>query len=490
MPRDEQYLIDSLSDSTVYMAFYTVAHLLQADIYGKTGSSGIPPSALSKEVWDYIFLRGNYPANCSIPEETLQTLRREFEFWYPVDLRVSGKDLITNHLVFFLYNHAALWPQQEKTRWPTGIRANGHVLLNGEKMSKSTGNFLTLREAIEQFSADGMRFGLADAGDTLDDANVTTKMIDTGILRLYAQLEWIEEMLSSKELRSGAPSTFLDLVFESQMNRCIQEADLHYARTNFREALKSSFFDLQRHRDDYRSAVLSIGDQMNKLLIYSFIEVQAIIMAPITPHWSEYIWTKLLGRKGSVRIAAWPSITVINEELLKKYDYLQKVLHAGRLKLEYYLKNSKAKEKIEADSLRKLTIYVALKYPEYQEKTLNLMRPFFEEALRKPGNSNDSSNKTIPIDDKQFIRLIAEDSFLKKMMKKVMPFVGEIKRNFQERGMSVFDIQLPFDEKELLLANLTMIKESLTVNEVEIVYANEEEGQKCSPGIPLLVFHS
>ena len=30
LPWDEQYLIESLSDSTIYMAYYTVAHLLQA----------------------------------------------------------------------------------------------------------------------------------------------------------------------------------------------------------------------------------------------------------------------------------------------------------------------------------------------------------------------------------------------------------------------------------------------------------------------------
>ncbi len=29
LPCDPAYLIDSLSDSTVYMAFYTIAHLLQ-----------------------------------------------------------------------------------------------------------------------------------------------------------------------------------------------------------------------------------------------------------------------------------------------------------------------------------------------------------------------------------------------------------------------------------------------------------------------------
>ncbi len=32
------------------------------------------------------------------------------------------------------------------TMWPRGFRCNGHLLLNSEKMSKSTGNFKTLNE--------------------------------------------------------------------------------------------------------------------------------------------------------------------------------------------------------------------------------------------------------------------------------------------------------------------------------------------------------
>ena len=44
LPWDPQYLIESLSDSTIYMAFYTVAHLLQGgDIYGAAGAPQLPP---------------------------------------------------------------------------------------------------------------------------------------------------------------------------------------------------------------------------------------------------------------------------------------------------------------------------------------------------------------------------------------------------------------------------------------------------------------
>eukprot|EP00976_Prorocentrum_cordatum_P035827 728679-Prorocentrum_minimum.AAC.1 len=49
--------------------------------------------------------------------------------------------------------------------WPRAFRCNGHLLLNKEKMSKSTGNFKTLKQAIEEYSADACRIALADAGE-------------------------------------------------------------------------------------------------------------------------------------------------------------------------------------------------------------------------------------------------------------------------------------------------------------------------------------
>lgn len=120
LPWDEQWLIESLSDSTIYMAYYTVAYLLQGGTFkGETpGPLGIKPNEMTPEVWDYVFFTGSkFPKGTTIKKDSLQTMRREFQYWYPVDLRVSGKDLIQNHLTFFLYNHVAMWPEDE-TKWP------------------------------------------------------------------------------------------------------------------------------------------------------------------------------------------------------------------------------------------------------------------------------------------------------------------------------------------------------------------------------------
>ena len=48
-----------------------------------------------------------------IEEEKLKKLRGEFEYWYPLDLRVSGKDLVPNHLTFAIYNHCAIFPPEK-----------------------------------------------------------------------------------------------------------------------------------------------------------------------------------------------------------------------------------------------------------------------------------------------------------------------------------------------------------------------------------------
>lgn len=92
------------------------------------------PEELTPEVWDYIFLENKgYPKQCKIKKKYLDAMKHEFEYWYPVDLRCSGKDLIQNHLTFFIYNHCAMWAKRPDL-WPRSIRANGHLLLNSAKV--------------------------------------------------------------------------------------------------------------------------------------------------------------------------------------------------------------------------------------------------------------------------------------------------------------------------------------------------------------------
>lgn len=61
----------------------------------------------------------------------------------------------------------------------------------------------------------GMRLALADAGDTMEDANFVEKMADAGLLRLYTYLEWVKEILATTELmRTSKTLTISDKIFD------------------------------------------------------------------------------------------------------------------------------------------------------------------------------------------------------------------------------------------------------------------------------------
>ena len=70
-----------------------------------------------------------------------------------------------------LFNHAAIW--DDPKFWPQGYYCNGYILVEGKKMSKSKGNFITLEQAIEDYGADCARMACAQAGDSINDANFT-----------------------------------------------------------------------------------------------------------------------------------------------------------------------------------------------------------------------------------------------------------------------------------------------------------------------------
>src|SRR5438445_6255837 len=140
LPWDPEWLVETLSDSTIYMAFYTISHLLKLYLGGL-----INPKDLSKEVFDFIFL-GIIPKNKDKNFKIWEKMREQFLYWYPVDFRNSAKELIPNHLTFYIFHHVALF---NPNLWPRAIGTNGMITIEGQKMSKSKGVFITLKNAID-----------------------------------------------------------------------------------------------------------------------------------------------------------------------------------------------------------------------------------------------------------------------------------------------------------------------------------------------------
>ena len=150
LPWDKDWIVESLSDSVIYMAYYTISRFVN--------DGTVTPDSLTRELFDHILLdKGDLSLAVStskLSEDVINTMKKEFQYFYPVDARHSGRDLVQNHLSFFVLNHVAIF---EKKYWPKEIVVNGSVMMDGAKMSKSMGNIIPLRTAIREHGADPIR---------------------------------------------------------------------------------------------------------------------------------------------------------------------------------------------------------------------------------------------------------------------------------------------------------------------------------------------
>lgn len=454
IPWDDKYLVESLSDSTLYQSFYTICHLLHSDFYGKEiGPLGIKAEDLTDETFDYIFCRGDSTENINIPLEKLHLLRREFEYFYPMDQSISGKDLIPNHLTFYIYCHVALL---KKTFWPAGIRSNGHLLLNNAKMSKSTGNFRTLEQLVEKFGSDASRIALADAGDTVEDANFDESNANAAILRLFNLKEWFEEIVKTKDQLRTGPYNFFDRAFDNEMNQLIEETYKNYDITYYKAALKTGLFDYQYARDFYREISLSSGVGLHKDLVFKYIETQVLLLSPIAPHFTEYVYRELLDKKNSINNAKWPiPEAAVSNELTAALTYTRSLQRIIRESEGMALKKKKGgKSDVDKDKDCLLTIYVCNSFPEWQQKYVNITKKLYEEGK---------------LDDMKIVK----EQIDGKDMKRAMPFINELKKQLAvEKSEEVFNRELLFDELDLVKQALESIKKApaiINVSEVQVV---------------------
>ncbi|KAL8426163.1 hypothetical protein Efla_006239 [Eimeria flavescens] len=469
-------LIESLSDSTIYMAYYTVAHLIQGgDIYGSTpGPLNLKPSDLTEGVFDYIFLlRDTPPDNCTVPLEHLKRLREEFAYWYPLDLRVSGKDLIFNHLTFCLYCHAAVWPNQRQL-WPRAFACNGMVLVDAEKMSKSAGNFLTLEDSIKQYSADATRIALADAGDSLDDANFQRETANAAITRLYLLENLAADFAANKlDLRDG-PLTDADLLFKNEIALCASNAAAAYESMQFREALKASFFDFAIRRDLYRQLV--VDSKMHRDLLKTWLEVQAVLLAPIAPHICEFIWSFSLKKEGLVIDAEWPSLPYDSFRvfLLREFELLFSCIDDFRRAKEKAIQaatggKKKAKQQQQQQEqqqqqqqLKHAVVYVAKHYGPMQQAVLSVLQ-------RIPISKSAAGVWEPPADFMLTVRDAPElANFDKNQKKDAMAFASyQMREELKACGPAALELELPFDEKAFLESHSKFLQQNLGLESLE-----------------------
>jgi len=312
LPWDKNWIIESLSDSTIYMAFYTIVRVLN--------ERRVDPKKLDHAVFDYVFLGNGDPSKLSVDREIAEEMRREFSYFYPLDSRHSGRDLVPNHLTFFIFNHVAIFP---KEFWPRQIAVNGFVLNEGEKMSKSFGNIIPLRKVVGIYGADTLRVSILSTSELLQDANFSEALAKSTKSKLQEFFTFAIQYAEAGSVNLSSLDA-LDRWLLSRVQRVVEQTTASMDCLRAREAIQNAFFTLQQDVQWYLRRHAESGDPKVKSVVRYAVETIVRMMAPFAPHICEEIWERF-GNKGFVSTAEWPKAipslvdetAEISEELLK-----------------------------------------------------------------------------------------------------------------------------------------------------------------------------
>ena len=324
LPWDEQWVIESLSDSTIYMAYYTIAHKIK----------DIPAENIGDKFFDYIFLGKGNKSDIKVDAKLLDELSVEFNYWYPMDLRSTGKDLIQNHMSFSIFIHTAIFPEKH---WPRSFGLNGWVTIDGTKMSKSLGNVIPVRTMIDKFSADASRLTILYGGEGIDDANWDSELART----IKTKIEQLHDFCVKNYNRGIDERRAIDDWMEAQLNKIIKDTTDAAEQSLFRSAIHYGYFELQRAIKWYlRRAIKPNKELMNKI-----IETQLLLLTPFTPFVCEEIWESI-GNKGFITNSEWPEFDdKINQDIILVEDIVKDTIEDinSVLKLSKIAKPSKIK---------------------------------------------------------------------------------------------------------------------------------------------------
>jgi len=278
-PYDPKWTIEPISDSTLYPAYYIVSKFIK----NKT----ISTEDLTEPFFDYVFLgkgRG---------KESWKQIKEEFDYFYPLDLNLGGKEHKTVHFPVFLMNHVAILPEE---KWPRGIFVNWWVTGKGSKISKSKGGAEPIPNAIEKYGVDAMRFYYAHIGsphiDVVWDEDIVFNY-KNALERIYALVEQLRTL--------GGHKKSIDEWLLSRVNEHVLKCNEAMKEYNLRELASTVYFAIY---EDLRWYIRRGGS--HKKTIDEVLNIWVRLMNPVTPHLSEELNT----HKKLVSVSSWPETEI------------------------------------------------------------------------------------------------------------------------------------------------------------------------------------
>ncbi|PSQ16956.1 leucine--tRNA ligase [Halobacteriales archaeon QS_8_69_26] len=289
LPWDDEFVIEPLSDSTIYMAYYTVAHRIDE----------VPVEELTHDFFDALFYG---PDAVDDPPETALELREEWDHWYPVDVRFSANDLVNNHLTFFLYHHAELF---DPANWPEGITVMGMGLLEGRKMSSSKGHVALPSEVVDDYGADTVRFFLLNSAEPWQDFDWRSDAVRS--TRNALDRFWNRSMdVVDADVPAERPDPAgIDRWLLSKLQAAVRDVTESLENYETRTASQTVFYDFEEHLRWYRRRT-DTDRPGARWTLRTVLEMRLRLLAPFVPFMANELHEHLTGQPAED--APWPAV--------------------------------------------------------------------------------------------------------------------------------------------------------------------------------------
>ena len=314
LTKGQGWIIESLSDSVIYMAFYLVIlHIKKNNI---TSEQLIPA------VFDYIFLNKGTLATISeksgIEGKILKEMQDDFKYWYPNDLRHTAIAHIGNHLSFTIFHHVAIFPEKY---WPKIFSLNELLIREGEKMSKSSGNVIPIALLPKKYSVDVTRLFLVSAGASDTVLNWTEEGISTLVSRIRKFWILANEILDNKSniTFDMSKASFMTRSFISTCNHHLKEGIKQLELFDGRGYVSHTFHLMLKEVEFYLKASVGLHEMERNSALRSIIDNWVLLLTPVIPHISEELNEKL-GNKEFCSLRVIEPIEISDEAPILSYQ--------------------------------------------------------------------------------------------------------------------------------------------------------------------------
>ncbi len=434
--KGEGWIIESLSDSVIYMAFYTIVRQIR--------QNNIDPSQLKPVFFDYVFLNEGDIKGVSkitgIAEDIIEKTKSEFEYWYPNDLRHTAIHHISNHLSFAIFHHAAIFPEKY---WLPAFSLNDMLSRFGEAMSKSKPNVIPIAEVPSKFSVDLTRLHLASIATpetVLEWKDTEVKFAQQRLKKFWEYALSVVDVARDANIEYSFPSKVLLSSVKTNLKKALEEIE----KFNARDYILDGYYANIRALDEYHKLAANLPEEEKMAVIREVIETMVVIMAPVIPHICEEL-NERMGYKDYISLKRMPEIIINKEDTL---NALQAKFITNLMEdIDQIVKLVKTKPK-------RIHIYINA---EWKNDLYEIAKGLFKEEAVQIGRIMSSAK---------------ENSKLNKYMNEI---AHEAKQMLKEPTIFRIEMLAPEDQKKAIQGYEEYISKRFNNAEILIQIADDEE---------------